>query len=106
MEIVKEDVISDAEAKDLIEKRKKIGELKYEQKNSLEILKKFTKADDKKIKELIEELKKLNLRDKQAVQIANFLPQDNEDLRAILHKEYSSFKEDEISKILEIVKKI
>jgi len=106
MEVLNEEVITDAEAKDMLEKRKKDSELKYEQKNALDILKKFIKADFKNVKTLVEELKKLNLRDKQIVAIANFLPQDRDDLKAVLHKEYSNFKEDEIDKILELVKKI
>ena len=106
MEIIKEGIITDGEAKEVLEKRRKEGELKYEQKNALDILKKFVKVDAKKIKSLVEELRNLNLRKKQIVAIANFLPQDKDDLKVVLHKEYSNFKEDELEKILEAVKKI
>lgn len=106
MEIIKEEIITDGEAKEILEKRRKEGELKYEQKNALDILKKFVKVDAKKIKSLVEELRNLNLRKKQIVAIANFLPQDKDDLKVVLHKEYSNFKEDELEKILEAVKKI
>lgn len=100
-----EEIITDAEAKEILEKREKEVELKYEQKNTLEHLRKFVK--DGKIKEIVKELKAIEkLRDREVIAIANFLPQDRDDLRAILHKEYTTFSEEEIEKILEIVKKI
>lgn len=106
MDITTEKIISDAEAKEVLEKRSKEAELKYEQKNAVDVLKKFVKSDSKKIKSLIGELKPISkLRDKQIVAIANLLPEDRDDLRTILHKEYNNFSEDEINKILETVKK-
>jgi DNA-directed RNA polymerase subunit F len=106
MEVLEERAITDAEAKDILEKKRKDAELKYEQKNALENLKKFTKIDFERVKVLVEELGKLNLRERQIIAIANFLPQDTDDLKVVLQKEYSNFKEDEITKILEAVKKI
>lgn len=106
MDIVTEKVVSDLEAKELLEKREKKGELNYEQKNALEILRKFAKNEPEKIKAILKELESIEtLRDKHVVAIANFLPEDKNDLRAILHKEYSNFSEEEIEKIIEIVKK-
>lgn len=107
MNILKEELITDAEAKEILEKREKEGELKYEQKNALDILRKFVKVETEKIKVLVEELKKISkLRERQIVTIANFLPKDKDDLRVIFQKEYSNFTEDEINLILEAVKKI
>jgi DNA-directed RNA polymerase subunit F len=106
MEVLEERAITDAEAKDILEKKRKDAELKYEQKNALENLKKFTKIDFERVKVLVEELGKLNLRERQIIAIANFLPQDTDDLKVVLQKEYSNFKEDEITKNLEAVKKI
>lgn len=81
------------------------GELKYEQKCALSVLRKFA-IDPEKIKKLVEELKSVErLRERQIVAIANFLPEDRDDLRAVLHKEYTAFTSEEIDKILEIVKK-
>lgn len=106
MNILTERVVTDLEAKELLEKREKGGELKYEQKNALEILRKFVKSEPEKIKAVLNELKGIEkLRDKQMAAIVNFLPQDKDDLRVILHKEYSNFSEEEIEKIIEIVKK-
>lgn len=106
MNILTERVVTDLEAKELLEKREKGSELKYEQKNALEILRKFVKSEPEKIKAVLNELKGIEkLRDKQMAAIVNFLPQDKDDLRVILHKEYSNFSEEEIEKIIEIVKK-
>lgn len=107
MEVVSEQSVSDSEAKEVLEKREKeLGELKYEQKNSLDVLRKFVNLDSQKYKELAKELNKITkLREKHIVQIVNFLPENKDDLRAILHKDYTSFTEDEINLILETVKK-
>jgi len=106
MNIISEEVVTDLQAKDTLEKREKEGELKYEQKNALEILRKFVKADPEKIKSLMEELKGIEgIRDKHIVSIANFLPEDKDELRVVLHKEYTSFTPEAIEKILETVKK-
>lgn len=106
MKILSEKEIADAEAKEILESRERESELKYEQKVALALLRKFVKFEPEKIKKLMEELKSVErLRDKQIVAIANFLPEDKDDLRAILHKEYTAFTQEEIEKILEIVKK-
>ncbi len=106
MNIVSEEIISDLEADDILEKREKEGELKYEQKNALEILRKFKNADVVKIRNLIAELKKMDkLRDRHIISIVNFFPEDKEDMRTVLSKEYTSFTDEEINTILEIVKK-
>jgi DNA-directed RNA polymerase subunit F len=105
MNIQKEEVVTDVEAKEILESVK--GELKYEQKNALEHLKKFVKSDLKTVKAVVEELKQNpNLRDKQIVEIINFLPEDVEDLRAVLQKDFARFSKEEIEKILEVVKKV
>lgn len=107
MNVITEEVVTNAEAKKILERREKIGELKYEQKNALDHLRKFVKIEKEKIKGVVEELKTIEkLRDREAIAIANFLPEDKDDLRAILHKEYTSFTVEEIEKILEIVRRI
>jgi DNA-directed RNA polymerase subunit F len=106
MEIKSEELITDAEAKEILENREKEIELKYEQKNALDVLRKFVNFSNEKIKALVNDLRKIEkLRDRHIVAIANFLPEDKDDLRAVLHKDYTIFTEDEISLILETVKK-
>jgi DNA-directed RNA polymerase subunit F len=106
MKVLDEKLITDAEAKSILENIEKKFELKYEQKNTLETLKKFVNVDVEKIKKLVEELKKIKkLREREIIAIANFLPEDKDDLRLILEKEYTNFTSEEINQILEIVKK-
>jgi len=105
MNIIEEKIITDVEAKELLEKREKEAELKFEQKNSLDLLRKFATTEREKIDKLTEELKTVeHLREKHIVEIANFLPEDKDDLRVVLHKEYTNFTPEEIEKILQIVK--
>jgi len=106
MRILNEAVITDAEARELLEKRSKEIELGYEQKNALEHLRKYCKLAPEKAKELIEELKKIEkLRDRQIVEIVNILPKDKDDLRVILQKDFNLLEENEIELILQAVKK-
>lgn len=107
MKLIREELISNAEAKVLVGKIGKPDDMKYEQKNAYDNLKKFVVVDPKKIKELVEELSKnKKLRRRQVISIANVLPEDEDDLRAILHKDYSNFEANEISLILDAVRKI
>lgn len=100
-----EQVVTDAEARETLEKRSKSSELKYEQKNALGILKKFAKTDVEKVKKMVGELKTIGkLRDKKIIEIVNILPQDKDDLRTIMQKEYALFSPEELDKILETVK--
>lgn len=106
MNVKTEKIVTDAEAKDLLEKRAKDIEAKYEQKNAMEYLKKFIKINLHKIEAMKKELEGIEkLRERQVVAIVNFLPEDQDDLRAILHRGYTSFSPEEVSKILDIVKK-
>lgn len=106
MEIIKEVLVTDVEAKEILEKRAKSIELGYEQKNALEHLRKFVKINKSKIKEIVKELEKIErLRPRERIMIANLLPEDRDDLRVILQKDYTSFNEDEIKLILETIKK-
>jgi DNA-directed RNA polymerase subunit F len=105
MEIIAEQPITFAEAKEIMEKKSKKN-LGYEQNNALEHLSKFTKLSVKDAKKLMEELSKVKkLKDEQIVQICNFLPATKDELRTILHKDYTLFEDSEINAILEAVKK-
>lgn len=106
MDIIKEDLIGNSEAKEILSRRSKEVELGYEQKNALEHLKKYTKLNTKKFQNLMKELKKIErLREREIILICNLLPMDKDDLKVILHKDYTNFTEDEIKLILETVKK-
>lgn len=106
MEVLEEKIVTDAEAKEVLDRRAKDKDLKFEQKNSYEVLNKFIKLDAESARELGKELFKIGkLRERQIAAIVNFLPQDKDDLRAILHKDFASLTEDEANLILETVKK-
>lgn len=106
MNVLAEELITDVEAREILKKREEEKKLNYEQKNALDHLRKFATADYEKIMKAKEELRKLNLRERQIVAILNFLPTDKDDIRAVFQKEYSNLSEEEINKILEIVKGI
>ena len=98
--------ISMIEAKEVLSSREKRKELSYEQKLALEHLNKFTKIKPEDAKKLSEELSGvLRMSQETLVQILNFLPKNPDELRMIFSREKFSLKEDEINKILEIIKK-
>lgn len=95
-----------AEAKEIVLAKEKDKELGYEQKLAAEHLKKFTKLKREDAKKFMNELTSvLKASPETLVTIANVLPQTTDEVRLIFAREKFSVKEDEISKILEIVKK-
>ena len=106
MNVLTEEFVTDSEAKEILKHKEKQAELKFEQKNAMEILNKFSDFESEKIKKLVVELKGIErLREKQIIFIANFLPENREEMRVVLHKEYTNFTPEEIDRILEVVKK-
>ena len=55
-EIIKETLINNTDAKNILTERKKEIELGYEQKNALDYLKKYNKLTPKKLEELLKKL--------------------------------------------------
>ena len=106
MNVLDEKLVTNAEAKEILEKREGEGEMHYEQNNALDTLRKLVKVDVEKVRKIVEELRKIQkLRDFHVISIANILPEDRDDLRLILQKEYNILSDEEIEKILEIIKK-
>jgi DNA-directed RNA polymerase subunit F len=106
MEVKREKIVSWAEAKKILESKSRDKELGYEQKNALEHLRKFSKLTDKKLNEMIEELKKIEkLRERHIVSIVNMLPKDADELRMLLANEIVTLSDEDSKKILSIVKK-
>jgi DNA-directed RNA polymerase subunit F len=105
--VVSERLITDAEAKELLVRRAKEIKLVFEQKNALDHLKKFVRIDLKRAQTLLAELEKVErLRDHEKVAIVNQLPEDRDDLRAVLYKQYTLYSPEEIDQILAAVKKV
>jgi len=106
MKVIETQPVPMAQAKIVMEKREKERELGYEQKLAMEHLKKFTKLSEKDAKKLVEDIESvMKMSPQTVVSIVNLLPKTPDELRLIFTKERFSLKEDEISKILEIVKK-
>lgn len=98
--------ITMAEAKEVMSKLEKEKELSYEQKLALEHLKKFTKLKPEDAKKCFEELAGvLRMSPETLTQILNILPKNADELRLIFARERFSLKEEEVNKILEIIKK-
>jgi len=73
-----------------------------------QFIKKFVKINPEKAKEMKKELQDLNffsLKEEDIIKVIDFMPEDAEDLRKIFAGSELSLKQDEIVKILEIVKK-
>ncbi len=93
--------VSLAEAKKIMEKREKDGELGYEQQQALEYLKKFAKdGEEAKVKEIAKNKK---VPHETAVKIADIHPKKPETVKAILLKDRIDLSEEEIAEILKIV---
>ena len=106
MKVIEAKPVSMVEAKEILSSREKRKELSYEQKLALEHLNKFTKIKPEEAKKLSDELSSvLRMSQETQVQILNFLPKNPDELRMIFSREKFSLKEDEITKVLEIVKK-
>jgi len=106
MDIIKEELVSFAKAKKILESKVKEKELGYEQNNALEYLKKFSKLSGKKVQDLIKELGKVEkLKDRHKVMIVNALPTDADELRVLFAHEIINLSEDNKKIILSIVKK-
>jgi DNA-directed RNA polymerase subunit F len=104
-DILTENLITNAEAQEILKGRKKEIELGYDQKNSLDYLKKYSELTGKKAEKMKEDLGKISkLRERQIISIINIMPEDRDDLRLILEKTYTNLEDDEKKLILETVK--
>lgn len=99
--------VSLTEVKNILKKvEKERKELLYEQKIALEHAHKFAKIPAKKTNDIIKELSKLEfIQEIHAYKLADILPTTEDDIKTIFAKERITLSENEIKKILEIVKK-
>ena len=106
MKILESNPVSMTEAKEIMIKKGKESELNYEQKLALEHLKKFTKLKKSELKKFSEEINSIiHMNPERFVQIVNILPITADEVRMIFAGERFSLKEEEINKIIEVVKK-
>ncbi|UCH71897.1 MAG: hypothetical protein JSW62_05755 [Thermoplasmatales archaeon] len=99
--------VSLSEVKNILSKMSKDRkELIYEQKIALEHAQKFAKLNVKNTGDLIKDLKGLEfLNDKNVYKIADLLPTNEDSVKTIFAMERITIGENEIKKILEIVRK-
>jgi DNA-directed RNA polymerase subunit F len=93
------------EAKAILERElEESEEPLYEQKICLDYLHKFAKLSPEEGRRIVEEVLKVSekIRPEIAVKIADLLPRDEEDVRAIFAKERTILDKSEIAKIVEI----
>ena len=106
MNIIESKPVGMPEAKEIMTSQEKDKEMTYEQKLAMEHLKKFTKLKAAEAKKMLDELSAvLRMSEETKIQIINLLPKKPDELRMIFTRENFSLKDDEIKKILEIVKK-
>src|SRR3989338_3959007 len=104
MKVIEEKAIADPRAKKILEEREKEGELSYEQKSSMEHLRKFSKLDDDE--KIFEDLNAIGkLRNELIVKIINNMPKTPEEVKIIFQKDVIDLGDEDIAKITEIVKK-
>ncbi len=106
MKVIEVKPIGMPEARKIMLSREKKKELSYEQKLALEHLNKFTKMSPSDAKKFLEELSQVvRMSGETMVKILDLTPKTPDELRMIFAREKFSLKEEEIKKILEIVKK-
>ena len=106
MKIIKEQVVSMQEAKDIMKERKKQGDLAYEQKICLEYLEKVYKIPKTKVENMVKELGQIDiLKPRHVALIINNIPETEDEVKLLFAKERTNLKKDEIKKIAEIVSK-
>lgn len=106
--ILEEKIISQAEAREILEKVcNEREEPVYEQRITLDFLRKFVKIDKesaiKAINELIESNEKIRI--KTAIKLIDLFPMDEDGVRAIFAKERFTLSSEEIKEILNILDK-
>ncbi|MFC2175301.1 RNA polymerase Rpb4 family protein [archaeon] len=105
-EMVEEKDITVSDVKNILSKRKKEGELSYEQKLSYDYSAEFGRLSVTRARELVDGLMKIeNLDGITSVQIADNLPADKDDLMVILEKRRKSLTDAEVKKALDLVAK-
>jgi DNA-directed RNA polymerase subunit F len=105
-EMVSEEIVSIPLVKKMLKKRVS-EDMLYEQKIALEHAEKFSRLKTSDAEQLIKEVKELGLRvrDDTIVKIADILPADEVDLKAIMVRSGTQLKKDQAQKVLDIVAK-
>lgn len=107
--IIEEKPITMAELKaELDDIKKRDKELSFRSNKTQEYLSQFSKKDYNKVKELIEKIEKLKiprLKEEHIVKIIDVMPQSLDDLKSLLQGYTVTIKQENMKKIVEVVKK-
>lgn len=105
--MVKEEYLSLADVKELLEKEKdNREELMPEQKLALSHADAFAKLSRTKVKKLVAELVKMDqMSEPNAYKIADLMPEEPEEVRAIFSKERFTLTKEETDQVLKLVRK-
>ncbi len=95
--------ISIAEVLEVLEQRKKGGELGYEQELVYDYAKKFSKLSASEAAKMVKELDNLGLREKTIFKVIEVMPVDVSQLKLVLVLERRAFEEQEIAKVMAVV---
>ena len=106
--ILNNEPISIAEIAEIIEEKAKDNELTYREEKVKEYAKKILKNDFKVSKQLIQEIKKLEinrLEEKQIIKIIEIMPKNGTELRAIIGNSGIVLVDENVTKILDVLSK-
>ena len=104
-DVLKEEFIPISKVKKILDE---IAEKTYEQKLAFEHVKRFAKTKPEKVEAIVKDLVALEMRrlkEEHIIKIVDLMPKDMDDLKTIFAGVKPAFKEEELEKIIEIVKK-
>ncbi|MAG20108.1 hypothetical protein CL618_01615 [archaeon] len=105
IEIIEENPIEMLKVKQILSKKKELSEREGKVKEYIDV---FGKLDVKKSAELRKKLNSLEisrLKDRHITKIIDLLPEDVDDLKVLMAGEPLSLKQEDIKKIVDVVKK-
>lgn len=103
--VVKQKNLTLAEVVEILEEIRKKRELTSIETYTLDYAKKFSKTNAENARKAVEELVKLGLPDNIAVQLVNIMPEDEDEIRALLAPYMKALTSDQIKGILEVLGK-
>jgi len=103
MEVLNKKIITPANVKNILLKNKEKRNLLYVEERTLKFLNDTYKLNENQEKEILEELKNINLPDEVKIQILEMLPKNEEELRTVLYTH--SISKQDMEKILNVIKK-
>jgi DNA-directed RNA polymerase subunit F len=105
VDVMNEEEVSYIQARQIMEGRKKEGDLNYEQKVCLEFLEKLPHFTEKQFEDFLAELKKITiLKPRHMAMIMNVLPDTEEEVEALFSKERTNLKKEEVKQVVDTVK--